>query len=278
MQSIPSRLYAPIVEQRSCDGHSRNAVVYRFLARSQPLLECLTEGALDVIGSLFSHTFDRFHQISETSYEKLGPIFRDLRYLRDSEELTRVADEASARGSPNWPELRANLLGLPPVECHLSKVHGDLHAGNLFVHVGTKDVAVIDYATVAQNAPRVWDAASLDGKYRVSGRLYWPENWPVAPDDDAIRAAFQYPLAAENIDRSGFAKSVAAAIKAVRTCAKDRREERAAYAIAVATALLRFASFDDNGGRDRRVLAYVIASDLIRAAEDDLRERYAPAA
>jgi len=276
--AIPSRLYAPIVEQRSRDGHSRNAVVYRFLTRSQPLLECLTEGALDLIGSLFRHTFDQFHQPSETSYEKLGPIFKELRYLRDSEELTRVADEASAHGFPNWPVLRAKLLDLPPVACNFSKIHGDLHAGNLFVHVGTEDVAVIDYATVARKAPRVWDTATLEVSLVFPADFIRPKNWPIAPADDAIRTAFQYPLAAENVDRSGFADNIAAAIKAVRTCVKDRSEERAAYAIAVATALLRFASFDDNGGRDRRVLAYVIASDVIRAAEDDLRERYAPKA
>jgi hypothetical protein len=273
--TIPSRLYAPIVEQRSCDGHNRNAVVYRFLARSQPLLERLAEGALDLVESLFDHTFAQFHQPIETAYEKLGPIFSGLQYLPDTEELTRVADETSARGLPTWPALRAKLLGLPPVECTFSKIHGDLHPGNLFVHVGTKDVAVIDYATVTPKAPRVWDVACLEVSLVFPADFIRPENWPIAPADDAIRAAFQYPLVAENVDRWGFAENVAAAIKAVRTCVKDRKDDRAAYAIAVATALLRFASFDDNGGRERRVQAYVIASDLIRAAEDDLRERYA---
>lgn len=274
--AIPSRLYAPLVGSRSRDGHKRNAVVYRFIERSQPLLERIAEGApLDLISSLFDHTFAQFHQPIAKSYEKLGPIFIESGYLRDSEELMRVAENASSRGSPRWHTLRARLSALPPVECIFSKIHGDLHAGNLFVHIGTSDVAVIDYATVSHKAPRIWDAACLEVSLVFPAEFIRPDNWPAVPTDDAILAAFQYPLVAASIDRCGFAKNVSAAIKAIRNCVRDRNEDRAAYAIAVATALLRFASFDDNGGRERRVLAYDLASRLVMAAEDDLGERYA---
>jgi hypothetical protein len=274
--TIPSRLYAPMVDERARAGLRRSLVVYRFIARSQPFLERLADGGAGLVESLFNHTFERFHLPVATEYAKLGQVLQSLGCLRDSEESDQVGEAAARSGAPGWAIFREQILKLPPVEIILSRIHGDLHAGNLFVHVDTKDVAVIDYATVSGSAPRVWDTACLEVSLAFPPKFILPDGWPDLDVGETLRAAYAYPLNAASVDKAdGLTRSVATAIKAVRSCVRGRKEDRAAYAIAVAIALLRFASFDDNGDRARRILAYRIASELVQQADADLRERYA---
>jgi hypothetical protein len=64
--------------------------------------------------------------------------------------------------------------------------------------------------------------------------------------------------------------ALADALRAIRSAARERDDSRPAYAVAVASYLLRYASFDDHGELKERALAYEIAWSLVRDADGDL--------
>jgi hypothetical protein len=88
-----------------------------------------------------------------------------------------------------------------------------------------------------------------------------------ATDAEWLRAAYRYPLEPFAVPpKFGREAWVADAVRAVRGAARQLESSAVAYAIAVASYLIRYASYEDSGTLIDRALAYELAANLIRDA------------
>jgi hypothetical protein len=98
-------------------------------------------------------------------------------------------------------------------------------------------------------------------------------------DADWLRTAYAYPLDPGEVDVGPRLLGAAGrervalcdALRTIRSAARERDNSRPAYAVAVASYLLRYAAFDDHADADERALAYEIACTLVRDANLDLQ-------
>jgi len=277
--AVPFRLYAPLLEFRFRQGLTKSIAVYEFLTRSEPLIDRLARTDDRLIDSLFTHTLAELHQSGE---QKLGSLTEDLQsargVIRWCDELRQIADVArDGTRVPGFEELRTLVTRMPPSRYALSTIHGDLHIGNLFVPEQTRDVVLIDYATVTLNAPRICDHACLEVSLAFPPPFLFEANPPDATFELWCRSAFEYPLRRRAVAiLTGTHKAICRSIRGIRDAVARDEEDPASYAIAVAAFLLRFASYEDNGSPERRRLAYELAAQLMSEASADLRGRHTP--
>ncbi|HEY4303423.1 MAG TPA: hypothetical protein VGM82_03090 [Gemmatimonadaceae bacterium] len=272
--AVPHRLFAPVAKPRSRRGLKRSVVVYSFLHRAAPLVEMMGSGLPDLIESLFAHTLGTLHHVvaeqSDNLVARLMP-----RVIRESRELDEVSKAAAQTGALDWTSLRELIGAIRPIAYSLCTTHGDLHIGNLFVPEQTCDVVIIDYATVTPSSPFVVDPACLEVSLVFPPTFMLPAGWSNFPDPDWLRRAFQYPFTITNLGGPGAESSLVGAIEVIRRRMKKSGEDRAVYGMGVAAFLLRFASFEDNGTRERRVIAYEIAATILEAVRRELDQRHA---
>ena len=150
-------------------------------------------------------------------------------------------------------------------------VHGDLHAGNLFVAANSSDVLLIDYGSVLQNAPLVADPACLEVSLCFPPADESRSIRVVRPSQEWRRAAYRPPLDPTVVPAlPGTDSWLSRAVRAIRVQAQVIDPNPAAYAIAIVSYLVRFASFDDAASVEERALAYELACRLVAAVERDL--------
>ena len=238
------------------------------------------------IPAIFSTALRNFHRSGALVDGSLSRPFRDLKALRwESAALADAAAVARGRNGdvPEVAGLRAAIEGLPMARYRDGLVHGDLHVGNVFACQATHEIIVIDFGNVMKG-PVVADAACLEVSLAFRPRDLAAEaerrRQPPRPlDGDWLRTVYAYPLDPGQVDGGprlmGAAgrdrAALADALRAIRSAARERDDSRPAYAVAVASYLVRYASFDDHAELEERALAYEIACSLVRDTDRDLR-------
>lgn len=276
-ERVSFRLRPPLHRARCVEGKDNGLLVFDFIERAVPFRAALTTYApAQLIGSLFGHTLDGCLRYSHEVTEPLAPAFERIKVLNWSEDLTSAVTAACTRHSdlPDAAALRAVVESLRPIRHRVATAHGDLHTGNLLVAAGSSDVLLIDFGSIEFGMPVVTDAACLEvsitfapeeARAELTGRT--------APTADAawLRLAYQYPLEPFAVpQRYGRGAWVADAVRAIRGVVRQHEPSTATFAVAVASYLIRYASYADNGVLEDRALAYEIASRLVLAVRTEL--------
>jgi hypothetical protein len=191
-----------------------------------------------------------------------------LKLLRWSAPLGAAADAARQRapGLDTPDQLRSRIAALPPAKFVAAPVHGDLHGANAFVASGSTEVILIDYASMQSEAPVAADAACLDVSVGFPSLIWDAPGDTDELDGEWVRAAYSYPLVPAVPALDGSEAWRPNAIRAVRMVAQHYGPSQPVYAVAVASYLLRFASFDDHATMRARALAYEAACGLVCGA------------
>lgn len=154
------------------------------------------------------------------------------------------------------------------------------HFGNLFVRANSSDVIMIDYGSVASEAPLVLDPACLE----VS--LAFPPGHPAAllyagtPAEQWLRALYRYPLRIAGVPGTvrppvHGGEWLTDAVRAIRMQAFALEPDPDVYAMVVGTYLLRYASFGDQASIADRALAYQCGCQLVGSVARPVESRIA---
>jgi hypothetical protein len=273
--AVESRLYAPLDAERCVEGDELGLVVYDVVDRAMPFRLALPMSPDTLVSSLFGQTLNGFRACAAVGSGKLVTEFERgrLKALRWSDALREAAALARAM-TPSVPDvevLAAYLSSLPGIPFASATVHGDLHAGNLFVAANSSDVIMIDYGAVLQNAPAVADPACLEVSLAFPPSDESSNDHALHPSESWRRATYRYPLEPSAVrSMPGAHGWLPHAIRAIRAQARIVDPSAASYGIAVASYLIRFASFDDHAPVEVRALAYELACNLVSAVLGDL--------
>lgn len=281
-RSVDFRLYAHLLEERSVEGYQHGLIVYSFMQRAQPLREVLSRDPRRFIASLFERTLESFTRAraerGNLAHRLLDP--KDLGVARWSEELAD-AYAAAHRVKPTVLEpsaLRERLMSCPEMDYRVATVHGDLHVGNLFVPVGTDDIVLIDFGRVRHMVPLVVGPACLE----VS--LTFPptetradrsrSTRPCELAHEWLRSIYEFPLNQHAVSEGAAASEwLTQAVRSIRSQVARLEPNPAAYALAVAVYLIRYASYADHATVGDRGLAYELACSLIEQVLNELKGR-----
>jgi hypothetical protein len=149
---------------------------------------------------------------------------------------------------------------IEPVYCMCNRIHGDLHAGNIYVGTGSSDAILIDFKT--DEGPRVLDPACLEVDIVFK--------WSKAISRALALKLYQAPLGLPAIMSTIKSKHVwlLDTIRAIRMFGLSDSDRRA-YSFAVSCYLIRYASFEDNGTARSRAVAACTASHIIKRLLDE---------
>jgi len=279
---IPRRCRPDVHVERCVQGEHLALLVQDFEVGVELLAEIVRRGgnAGVYIPAIFSTALRNFHYSDGFVTGSLSRAFRDLKTLRwHSAALAGAAAVArEVTEVPDVTELRASVEGLPSAQYRQGFVHGDLHIGNVFACGASSEVIVIDFGNVMLG-PVVADTACLEVSISFPARDLAAEangrrQRPRPLDADWLRTAYAYPLdpvevavgprllGAAGRERAALCD----ALRTIRSAARESDDSRPAYAVAVASYLLRFAAFDDHADTNERALAYEIACTLVRDA------------
>lgn len=273
---IPFNLRPPLHTSRCVEGASHGLLVFDFLERAVPFASALTAYTPgQLVGSLFGHTLAGCLRSVTETINLLTEPFESLKVLHWSAALREAADHARAAHDtlPDVDQLRTMLRSLPAVSHRVATAHGDLHTGNLFVGAGSSDVYLIDFGSIAYGMPVGTDAACLEVSVAfapadVRGSL---ARGAPAADEVWLRAAYQFPLEPFAVPaRAGRDRWLADTLRATRAADRQFETNPVPYAFAVASYLVRFASYADNGSVEDRALAYELACGLFCAVQRTL--------
>lgn len=276
-ENIPVQLHAPLLSDRSVEGHATGLSVYEFVGDAIPLVTALQSGNPGrIVTQLFRGAFSQSIRGSGRSLTPVGRLLDDggqLRFVRWSPTLTEAANagrtlDATVEAPSN---LREVLRSLPPVECRVGMVHGDLHSGNVLYSRAIEAAVPIDYGRVTSEAPLVVDPALLEVSLTFPvdghGKLLTMVDGSVA-FEDWLREAYRPPLRIDWPARDAYRLAwLGEALSAIRIEAMSMESDKRAYGISVACALLRVASYEDHGDAKLRSLAYVLGAKLIAHLE-----------
>jgi hypothetical protein len=270
--AIESRLYAPLHAERSVEGDKLGLVVYDVVDRALPFRAVVPSSPAALIGSLFGQTLKGFH----TWETRLGPIDVEAARLKLLNWSDSLRDAAAFARAVNDEVIQVDALArrfsaIPAMQFSVATVHGDLHAGNLFVAAGTCDVAIIDYGSILQGTLGAADAACLEVSLTFSPNDCLSSVVGLGLTRDWRRAAYRYPLDPSTVPTLvGPGSWITDAVRAVRSQARLTEPRPAPYALAVAGYLIRCASFADHAPMEERAVAYEIACQLVLSVEADL--------
>ena len=268
---VESRLYAPLHAERSVEGDKLALVVYDVVERAVPFRVALSTAPAPLIASLFSQTLKNFRGDATPQLRPIEGEMTRLKLLRQSDSLRAAASFATASSDDvmQVDALARRFSELAPMPFSVATVHGDLHAGNLFVASGTHDVSIIDYGSIAENTLVAADAACLE----VS--LTFPPTEDQSPgvglSRDWRKATYRYPLDPTAVPTLvGAGSWITEAVRAIRSQARLTEPRPTPYALAVAGYLIRCASFVDHASIEERAIAYEIACQLIVSVEAEV--------
>jgi hypothetical protein len=272
--AVESHLYAPLYEDRCVSGDALSLVAYDVVERAIPFRASLPSAPEVLITSLFAQTLRGFRARATECQRPLVSEFEQgrLKALNWSAALEEAAEQAriTTPSAPSVAGLRSLATTLPPMAFVSATVHGDLHGGNLFVRANSPDVLMIDYGSVLNDAPVVADPACLEVSLSFPAVVDSTSD-PLGlghPSEEWLRAIYRYPLDPPGVPSlSGSNGWLPQAIRTIRLQARADDPRPTAYAVAIASYLLRFASHDDSAPLAQRALAYELAASLIIAVE-----------
>jgi hypothetical protein len=255
------------------EGDKLGLVVYDVVERASSFRAAVPCAPAALIASIFGQTLKGFHSCATPRLRPIGVEAARLKLFRWSDSLRDVASFAGGIDDEvmQVDELARRVLALPPIHFSAATVHGDLHAGNLFVAAGTCDVSIIDYGSILQDTLAAADAACLEVSLTFPPTDELPTALGCGLTRDWRRAAYRYPLDPSTVPTlAGTGSWVTDAVRAVRSQARLTEPRSAPYALAVAGYLIRSASFADHGPLEERAIAYEIACQLVVSAEAEL--------
>jgi len=281
--AVSFRLRPPLHPSRCVESATHGLLVFDFIERAIPFRSALRAyPAGQLVGSLFDHTLSGCLGCASDTRAPLAAPFERIKVLHWSDGLRVAAAVARERNEdlPDVDELRNQLTMLPPVQYRMATSHGDLHSGNLLVAAGSSDVLLIDFGSIAYGMPVVTDPACLEVSITFAPADAAPElgrSTSPAADAEWLRAAYQFPLEPFTVPRRDDHEGwLADAVRAVRSAARQHEASPVPYAIAVASYLVRYASYDDNGSIEDRSLAYELACGLVHKVDSSLKDRSLP--
>lgn len=239
----------------------KSVLVEEFLERCQPIYELLPfSNPAVLIASIFEGALRNWRRDSQLQCIAMAEHHHFSEILNRRDPTFFAAGEYAKkklRAPYDGEELLEACKRAGPMTCTWNRIHGDLHAGNLYVSAGSSDVVLIDFHKT-DTGPAVADPACLEVDLifnrtkRASKAL-------------ALRI-YKCPIEIPSLHTSvghGY-DWLLDTIRAIRMMALSE-VDRAPYAFALACYLIRYSSFADNGTERRRAVAACIASQLIRS-------------
>ena len=243
-------IYTPRLSMLVEDFVERAKPVYEILRNSNPAV---------IVSSIFEGALRNWRR--DTSSRKVS-LSREVVHLEKILKLRApVFFEAAgiARKTLNSPfdgeELLSACNSIEDQYCNWSRIHGDLHAGNVYVGMGGSDVILIDFYKTGEG-PCMLDLACLEVD--------------IAFNREKLSHSLAMELYKSPLQLPSFQTSIGAGrlwlldtLRAIRRFALTDLDHRA-YAFALACYLIRYASFEDCGSAESRAIATCVASDLIK--------------
>lgn len=249
---------------RTVYSPTSSLLVEDFLDRCLPLSAVLpSSNPAVLIASVFEGAMRNWRRDWEVKRLKLAgyPYFEKILTRRDAVFLAAGQYAKNTLKSPyNGDELLHACTELNEMECTWTRIHGDLHAENLYVTASSSDVVLIDFYK-SDTGPAVADPACLE----VDLVFKRAKNISKALKLGLYKLPLRLPPIHADVGQDSI--WLLDAVRAIRMIAISE-PDRDAYIFAIACYLIRFASFEDNGSGRSRGLAVCIASRLIRSLSD----------
>ncbi len=263
--AVPFNQRPNLDERRYVEGRGQALLVQDFIERAVPLEEALQKGsAMLFLASLFESALAECRLCQSVAAPSIVSALNDLKLLDWSGDLDSAAREAARDlgATRGVADLRGVVEKLPNSPCVRCTIHGDLHAGNVFVATGSTDAILIDFYKTTLG-PAVADTAALEvsltfpsGEHDLSPEL-----------ESVLLELYQTPLAAPSRRTvRGDYRWLWDAVRAVRVFTRAIESGASSpdpYAMAVAGYLLKFASYGDNLPLRRRAVAFWLAERLV---------------
>jgi hypothetical protein len=226
--TIPFNYRPNFVQSRMISCRDQAAVVQDFVEPAIPLATALGHGGASILAaSLFDGALGNWRRASVQASDG---------YLCDSISRRIVAGVTKAKPTLQnamaeagllktaWPDVR-HLRSIPYQSC---RIHGDLHAGNVFVGTTSGDCILIDF-TKSQIKPAALDPAALEIHL-----VFTAKKTKVKAD-----TLYQWPIDLPKLSRDWLPN----AVRAIRIFGVSAERDNRVYGFALVDQLLRFASF-----------------------------------
>jgi hypothetical protein len=262
--TVSFRLTPPLHPARCIEGATTALLVFDFIDHATTFDTAVRSiAAGQLIGSLFDNTLAGCLRCAQTVDALIVQKYENNNVLRWSSSELREAAERSATLPLN--ALRDLLHALPPVTHRIATVHGDMHTENLLVAAGSSDVLLIDFGKIMYSMPVVSDAACLEVSLTFPSQGTATHYHRSSPSDDLrwLEAAYSYPMDPHAVPlRDDGERWLPAAVRALRGAARQHDPSPIAYALAIVSYLLRYASYSGNAPVAHRAIAYRLAARL----------------
>jgi hypothetical protein len=275
---VPFSSRPDLVRERCLLGSEYGVLVAHFIEHSEPLLALVSRAQAPLV----------LHRVFEDllrGWWRLGdhePPPTDKRVLAGIEDWCDTATKfertqalgkhsalAAARGTVHLPDAMASRLLKVAVPHRRSRIHGDLHAEN--IHVRGMESFLIDFGSVVEG-PILADPAMLEASLVLATGIDCPDE---ATYDawESLTSALYPPTGERELLRrdspAGLPVSLQMlwdALRVIRMHVVAMRVSSEEYAVLIAAALMRQASFDDADVPQRTKAVshmYTIASRIV---------------
>lgn len=248
---------------------SLSILVEDFLERARPIYDVLPNSTPAIlISSIFEGALRNWRRDSKSKRLKLSHDVVHLEKILRRRNPTFFAAAERAKQILESPFDGEQLLSacdaVKTLSCTCNRIHGDLHAGNIYITSGSSDAILIDFYKTDEG-PSVLDPACLEVDIVF--------NRARAISHALARKLYEVPLELPSVHTALNSKHLwlLDTVRAIRMFGFADMDRRA-YTFAVSCYLIRYASFDDSGTAASRAIASCIASHLIRHLLDENEE------
>lgn len=281
LEHVPYHLGPRLRLDRCVLGQSQGLIVSDYVSGGEALRDCARDGrGVTAIGNLFNQTLIAWRRGAIEDHRPLQSYLLGEEVLKDRQLPHHRMPLIQAFGATkSVEELKSIIERSSPSQPVLSGViHGDLHATNVLVRVN--DAVIIDLERVQNNAPLLFDAASLEGGLFVDG--FVKDQRSASEVLDSIRSLYTATAFDHAIDHyclphnpsTWFIESV----RQIRMQVRQIERQRHQYAWTLAAVLLKKACNDMNFQERQdlrspgtppltresvRALAYVLAEQIL---------------
>jgi hypothetical protein len=249
-----------------CYATPKSAVLVQdFIQNAISFRQALGHGkSAMLITSLFEGALQPWRLYTKPGPEKLSSYFLS-RPKKGALFLKGIEDRMPLEEAYHWAlsemgtkldpsRIISTFKSCVPQTCRLGKIHGDLHANNIFVDAGTHEIIIIDFCKTGIGAS-VIDPTCLevDIVFRAGCEDLFIDNLYTTP----------LSLPPSSMLEDGI-PWVWEAVRATRLFGRID-EENKSYTLALIGHLLRFAAYEDNGSIEIRGRAYGLAERLLKS-------------
>ncbi|MGB8493767.1 MAG: hypothetical protein WCE53_05145 [Candidatus Acidiferrum sp.] len=246
---------------------SVSILVEDFLERARPIYDVLPNSTpATLISSIFEGALRNWRRDSKSKRLKLSHDVVHLEKILKLRKPTFFAAAERAKRTLESPfdgeELLSSCDEVETLSCTCNRIHGDLHAGNIYITSGSSEAILIDFYKTDEG-PTVLDPACLEVDIVF--------NRAKAISHALALKLYKVPLELPSVHIALNSKQIwlLDTVRAIRMFGFADMDRRA-YTFAVSCYLIRYASFDDSGTAGFHMLRRFRKSQLIRAGIDPL--------